>query len=321
MSNNNYLLEEFGSDFGPYRRTIVEVGQSNPNVVVLGADLGNSTEIDLFQQAFPERFFNMGTAEQNTIGTAVGMAFEGEIPFVHSFGVFVTRRPYEQVCVQVALHQANVKLLGFIPGLTSRLGPTHQAVDDLSLMRTLPDMTVIAPADATEIRQLVPAIADYEGPVYSRMIRREVPIILNPETYKFKIGKAVLLREGGDVTLISTGLILKEVLAAARELEEQGISSSVLHMPTIKPFDTEAVLEQAEKTGAMLTAENHLITGGLGSSVAEVLSEYKPTPLYRVGLRDRFAEPGTPGYLFDKYRLSAEYIVEGAKKVLERAKI
>ncbi len=320
MSDDGLVLKEFGSDFGPYRRTIVEVGKKYPNVVVLGADLGNSTEIDLFQQTFPERFFNMGAAEQNEIDVAVGLSFEGEIPFVHSFSVFVARRPYEQVCVQVAMHRANVKLVGFIPGLTSRLGPTHQAIDDLSLMRTLPNMTVIDPADATEIEQLVWAIAEYDGPVYTRMMRREMPRIFDPEKYRFQIGRAVPIREGGDIAIFSTGLILKEVIPAAEELAKQGIEATVIHVPTLKPLDKEAILAAAGKTGAVLTVENHLITGGLGSAVAEVLSEELPTPMYRIGLRDRFAEPGTPDYLFDKYGLAAKHIVADAKAFLERVK-
>jgi len=320
MSMRELVLTEFGKDFGPYRRTIVEVGKQYPNVVVLGADLGNSTEIDLFQQTFPERFFNMGAAEQNEIDVAVGLSFEGEIPFVHSFSVFVARRPYEQVCVQVAMHNANVKLIGFIPGLTSRLGPTHQAIDDLSLMRTLPNMTVIDPADATEIEQLVWALAEHDGPVYTRMMRREMPVIFDPGRYKFQIGRAVPVRDGGDIAIFSTGLILKEVIPAAGALAKQGIEATVIHVPTLKPLDRETILTAAEKCGAVLTVENHLISGGLGSAVAELLGEELPTPMHRVGVRDQFAEPGTPDYLFDKYGLSAKHIVASAKALLERVR-
>jgi transketolase len=302
----------------PYRGALIALGESEERVVVLGADLANSTEIDGFRDRFPERFFNVGAAEQNAIAIAAGLAFEGEIPFVHSFGVFVTRRPYEQVCVSVAMHRANVKLMGVVPGLTSRLGPTHQAIDDLSLMRTLPGMVVLDPADATEIEKALPVVAAYDGPVYMRIMRREVPALFEPSSYEFRIGDAVVLAEGTDVTLISSGILLGEVLKAKRNLEIKGISLSLLHMPTIKPFDREAVMKAAERTGAVVTIENHLITGGLGSSVAEVLSEECPLPLVRLGLVDTFAEPGSPEYLFENYGMTSEHIVKAVHRAIEK---
>ena len=312
------LLAQPRDEFGPYREALVALGEARPDVVVLGADLANSTEIDAFRERFPDRFFNLGAAEQNEVDIAAGMALEGEIPFVHSFGVFLTRRAYEQVVVQVAMHRANVKLVGVIPGLTSRLGPTHQAIEDLSLMRTIPGMTVIDPADATEIRQVVPAIAAWDGPVYCRMMRREVRAVLDPATYRFRVGVAVVLAEGPDVAILSTGMMLETALAACATLAARGVRATLLHLPTIKPLDEAAILDAAARCGAVVTVENHLVTGGLGSAVAEVLAEHGPAPLERVGLRDTFAVPGSPGYLFGRYGLTADGVVAAASRVMER---
>jgi transketolase len=312
------LYKEQRMENCPYRSALLALGEAEERVVVLGADLANSTEIDGFRDRFPERFFNVGAAEQNAIAIAAGLAFEGEIPFVHSFGVFVTRRPYEQVCVSVAMHRANVKIIGVVPGLTSRLGPTHQAVDDLSLMRTLPGMVVIDPADATEITKALPAVAAHDGPVYMRMMRREVPALFDPASYEFHIGKAVVMAEGTDVALISSGILLGEALKAKAILEDRGIHLSLLHMPTIKPLDREALIDAAARAGAVVTLENHLITGGLGSAVAEVLCEECPVPLIRIGLADTFAEPGSPDYLFEKYHMTAADVVSAVMKALEK---
>lgn len=311
------LLHDAIEVMAPYRDALVRLGEARSDVVVLGADLGNSTEIDGFRDRFPDRFFNVGAAEQNEVDIAVGLAFEGDVPFVHSFGVFLTRRAYEQVCVQVAMHAANVKLIGVIPGLTSRLGPTHQAIEDLSLMRMLPGMTVIDPADATEIEQVVPAIAGHVGPVYARMLRREVPRWFDPATYRFRIGCGVPLREGHDVLLCTTGIMLRSTIEAADQLAGQGVSAAVLHLPTIKPLDEEAILERAEGVRGVVTAENHLVAGGLGGAVAELLSERMPRQLARIGVRDVFACPGSPEYLFERYELTANAIVAAALRVLQ----
>jgi len=312
------LLPQPQEVMGPYRRTLVAVGEARPRVVVLGAALGNSTEIDAFQQRFPDRFFNVGAAEQNEVDIAAGMAFEGDVPFVHSFGVFLSRRAYEQVCVQVAMHGATVKLVGMIPGLTSRLGPTHQAIEDLSLMRTLPGMTVLDPADATEIEQAVFAMVDHPGPVYARMMRREVRRVLDPDRYRFRIGRAVPLRAGRDVLLVSTGLMLEPTIEAAATLAGEGVSAGVVHVPTLKPLDRECLLDLARDAGAVVTAENHLVTGGLGSAVAETLAESLPLPLERVGLRDTFAMPGTPEFLFARYGLTADAVAQAARRAIAR---
>lgn len=318
MALSELLLSQPRTVFGPYRHSLMEIGAQREEVVVLGADLGNSTEVDGFRERFPKRFFNLGAAEQNEVAIAAGMAMEGDIPFVHSFGVFLTRRAYEQVCVQVAMHRANVKLIGMIPGLTSRLGPTHQAIDDISLMRTLPGMVVIDPADATEIRQVVFAIADYYGPVYSRMMRREVRQLLDPTRYRFEIGRAVTLREGGDVALITTGIMLENTIVAADNLASKGIEAAILHVPTIKPLDENAIVGIAKLCRAVVTVENHLIAGGLGSAVAEVLCSYFPVPMERVGLKDTFAVPGSPPYLFERYGLTPAAIHDAAVRAMRR---
>lgn len=319
-TDHGLLLREPGMVHGPYRDALAALGEARPDVVVLGADLGNSTEVDLFRERFPDRFFNVGSAEQNEVGVAVGLAFEGEVPFVHSFGVFLTRRAYEQVCVQVAMHRANVKLIGMIPGLTSRLGPTHQAIEDLSLMRTLPGMCVVDPADATEIAQAVPAIAAWDGPVYARMMRREVRTLFDPATYRFEVGRAVSLREGEDVAILTCGVALESALEAAAALAGRGVEATLLHVPTLKPLDADAILRAARRCGTVVTVENHLVTGGLGSAVAEVLADHFPCPLERVGLRDTFAVPGSPGYLFERYGLTAAHVVEAARRAVARRK-
>ena len=310
------IRKEPGEVFGPYGKALVRVGERNERVVVLGADLSGSTEIDGFGERFPERFFNLGVAEQNAVGVAAGLAIEGFVPMFHSFGVFTTRRPYEQVCVQVAMDRANVKLVGALPGLSSRLGATHQAVDDLGLMRTLPNMVVVDPADAVEMVQVLEAAVAYEGPFYFRMMRRDVPVIFE-EGYRFELGKAVAVEEGDDVSLVSTGSMLGAVLEAREALGREGVRASVLHVPTVKPLDVEAVVERAG-TGAVVTVENHLVTGGLGSAVAEVLAEHRPCAMERIGLRDVFATPGTPEYLLEKYGMGVDDIVKGAHRVLGR---
>ncbi len=311
------LRKERGEVFGPYSKALVDVGERYEKVVVLGADLSGSTEIDGFRERFPDRFFNLGVAEQNAVGVAAGLAIEGFVPMFHSFGVFTTRRPYEQVCVQVAMDRANVKLVGALPGLSSRLGATHQAIDDLSLMRTLPGMVVVDPADAVEMKQVLEAAVTHEGPLYFRMMRRDVPVLFE-EDYRFVLGKAVMVEGGDDVCLVSTGSMLESVLEASKRLGSEGVRVSVLHVPTIKPLDVGAVVERAGATGALVTVENHLVTGGLGSAVAEVLGENGPCPMERVGLRDVFASPGTPDYLMEKYGMAVGDIVEAARRVLGR---
>ncbi len=312
------LLEKPSTTFAPYREAIVKLGERDVRVVVLGADLANSTEIDGFKERFPERFFNLGVAEQNAVGIAAGMAFEGLVPIFHSFGVFATRRPYEQVCIQAAMERSNVKLVGALPGLSSRLGPTHQAIDDLSLMRTLPNMVVVDPADATEMVQALDAIAAHDGPCYMRMMRREVPVIFDPGKYRFVLGRAVEVEAGVDVTILTTGSMLAVALEASDMLREEGKSATILHVPTIKPLDGDAILDCIRVTGCAVTVENHLITGGLGSAVAELLAEERPAPLVRVGIEDRFASAGTPEYLFEMQGLCPVDVAAAAAVAMQR---
>lgn len=320
MPFDDILLANPGEAIGPYKSALVAIGHKYPDVVVLGADLGNSTEIDGFREVFPDRFFNVGAAEQNEVDIAVGLSFEGLVPFVHSFGVFISRRAYEQVCVQVAMHDSNVKLVGVIPGLTSRLGPTHQAIEDLSLMATLPNMTVIDPADATEIEGAVEEMAAFSGPVYSRMMRREVPRLFDPARYRFRIGQAVPLKSGHDVLVATTGLMLQTSIDAVKDLETKGISCALVHVPTIKPFPAQTLLDLASGVRAVVTVENHLITGGLGTAIAHLLAERLPRPLRRVGLNDEFAVPGTPEYLFERYGLTSAGVVTAVEDVLNRSR-
>jgi transketolase len=312
------LLAEPRRTFAPYGRALAELGARDERVVVLGADLAGSTEIDAFRDRFPERFVNLGVAEQNAVGVAAGLAFEGLVPMFHSFGVFVTRRPYEQVCVQVAMERANVKLVGALPGLSSRLGPTHQAIDDLSLMRTLPGMTVVDPADATEMEQALAAVVAHEGPCYMRMMRREVQVLFDPGAYRFRLGRAVVVRPGADVTLVSTGSVLRVALAAAGMLASEGVEAEVVHVPTLSPLDEETVLGSVDRTNAAVTIENHLVTGGLGSAVAELLAAHHPAPLERLGVEDTFAAPGTPDVLLERHGLTAPDVAAAAAVAVRR---
>jgi transketolase len=317
----NILLEKPKVEFSPYKTALIKLGKREKKVIVIGADLANSCEIDGFQNHFPERFLNVGVAEQNAVDIAVGLSFEGEIPIFHSFGVFVTRRPYEQIAVQVALHKANVKLIGFIPGVTSRLGPTHQAIDDISLMRHLPNMVVIDPGDATEIEQGLNSIVKYNGPVYMRMMRREVIRIFNPKTYKFKIGKSHFIYKGEDITIISCGMMLEEVLKAYDILSKKGLRVGILHVSTIKPLDTKAIINAALTSHILITCENHLIDGGLGSAVAEVLISKLTTRkviLERIGIPDTFGICGEKEFLFKKYGLDASSIANTTMKIYSK---
>ena len=257
-------MAERGHEFGPYARTLCELGQEHPEVVALVGDLTDATEVSAFAERFPQRYFNIGMAEQNMMGIAAGMAFEGDVPFVHSFGVFVTRRAYDQLAIAICYHNLSVKLIGTIPGLTSRLGPTHQAIEDVALMRHLPNMTVIDPADAVEIRHATRAAFAHPGPVYLRMQRREVPVLHDETGYRFEIGKAIPMAQGTDVILISTGLMLAHVLDAHDVLAREHVSAGILHVPTIKPLDSGAITSAAAATGALVTVENPYCGGRIG---------------------------------------------------------
>jgi len=301
-----------------YGKALAELGRTNPDIVVLDADLSKSTKTAVFGAEFPGRFFNMGIAEANMIGTAAGLAAAGKIPFASTFAVFATGRAFDQVRNSVCYPQLNVKIAATHAGLTvGEDGASHQSVEDIALMRALPGMTVIVPADGVETRLAVQAAAAYKGPVYLRLGRPKVPVIFGDD-YRFEIGKAALLQEGKDVTIVACGYMVGEALAAAETLAGEGVEARVLNMSTIKPIDTEALVKAARETGALVTAEEHNIIGGLGGAVAEVLAEECPVPIYRVGIRDTFGESGSPGDLLKKYGLTAADIVEAAKKAMAK---
>lgn len=301
-----------------YGEALRELGGRFRDIVVLDADLSKSTKTNVFAKEHPDRFFNVGIAEQNLMGTAAGLAAAGKIPFASTFAMFACGRAFEQVRNSICYPRLNVKIAATHAGLTvGEDGASHQAIEDISLMRTLPNMTVVVPADATETHQVVAWAVEYVGPVYIRLGRMGVPDVFG-ESYRFAPGKAALLAEGADVTIIACGVMVAAARRAADELTHSGLSARVLNMPTIKPLDIEAVVKAARDTGAVVTCEEHSIIGGLGSAVAEVLGENAPAPLERVGVLDTFGESGTPDALLAKYNLTVADIVRAAKRVIQR---
>lgn len=301
-----------------YGKALAKLGETNKDIVVLDADLSGSTKTANFRELYPDRFFNMGIAEQNLMGTAAGLAAAGKIPFASTFAVFATGRAFEIIRNSICYPKLNVKVAATHAGLTvGEDGATHQSIEDLAIMRSLPNMVVLCPSDGIEAMAAVNAAAEYKGPVYIRLGRPGLPIVFDEE-YTFEIGKAIQMTEGTDVTLVATGIMLFEALKAKDILAEEGISARVINMPTIKPLDAEAILKAAEETGAIVTAEEHSIIGGLGSAVAEVIVENTLVPVERVGVMDTFGESGTPDALLEKYGLTAQNIVAKAKAVIER---
>ncbi|MBQ5833073.1 MAG: transketolase family protein [Selenomonadales bacterium] len=299
-----------------YGEALRELGGQNENIVVLDADLSGSTKTAMFKKEYPTRFFNAGIAEQNMIGTAAGLAAAGKTAFASTFAVFATGRAFEQIRNSVCYPKLNVKVAATHAGLTvGEDGATHQAIEDVAIMRALPNMTVLVPADAAEAKAVVRWAAEYNGPVYIRLGRSGVPDVFD-ETYEFKFGKAVTLKEGTDVTLIGMGIMTSAALEAAEMLAEEGISATVLNMPTIKPIDEDAIVAAANATGAIVTCEEHNIIGGLGSAVAEVLAEKASARLVRVGVKDTFGESGKPADLLKKYGLTAADIAAAAKQAI-----
>ena len=298
-----------------YGQALAELGAENENIVVLDADLSKSTKTNDFKKVFPERFFNMGIAEQNLLGTAAGFAATGKIPFASSFAVFAVGRAYDQIRNSIAYPRLNVKIAATHAGLTvGEDGGSHQMLEDLALMRALPNMTVLVPADAVETKQAIRTAAEYDGPVYIRLGRPKVPVLFD-DSYSFQIGKGVVLQEGTDVAIMATGIMVSKAVEAAEQLQQEGISAAVVNISTVKPLDQELVIEMAQKTGAIVTCEEHNIFGGLGSAVAEVLVEHCPVPMQRIGVEDHFGESGLPDELLEKYGLTAAHIVEAAKAV------
>ncbi len=300
-----------------YARALIELGQQHDDVFVLDADCAKSNYTNRFRDKFPDRFFNMGIAECDIVGTAAGMAALGKVPFANAYANFLTGRGYDQVRISVAYSGRNVKIVGHNAGTSAaQEGATHLPLEDIGLMRAIPDMTVIVPADSCEMEKAVRAAYEYDGPVYLRVGKLKVPDVTTADT-PFEIGKAIRFREGSDVTLISTGNMLFETLKAAEILAEKGVSAEVLHMHTVKPIDSEAIAESARKTGAVVTVEEHSILNGLGSAVAETLCEKYPVPLRRVGTKDIFGLSGTMDELMDYFGLRAEPIAATALEAIQ----
>jgi transketolase len=295
---------------------LVDLGGTYQNLVVLDGDLANSTKADMFAQAYPERFFEMGIAEQNMLGVAAGLATTGYVPWISTFAAFLAKRALDQIRVVIAQPGLNVKMAGSYTGiLTGKTGKTHQAVEDIAVVRAMPHVVTIAPADAVELRKAMAAMMEDDRPTYLRLTRDPSPAIFGNE-YTFEIGKGALLRDGKDIGIISTGVQTVRALEAADRLAESGIQASVLHLPTLKPLDTDAIIEIAERTGAIVTAEDHSIIGGLGGAVAEVLSEHLPTRIRRIGIQDTYGESGANDALLEKYGLTPRHIAEAAESLL-----
>ena len=296
-----------------YGKALLKLGEANPDVVALSADVSNSDFSYMFAEAFPDRFFNVGIAEQSLVDVAAGLAYSGKIPFANAFAFLFATRALEMIRTHLCYGRANVKLMAAYAGLSDSFnGPTHNAISDVAIMRSLPRMTVVVPGDTVAVDKLLPQVAAWPGPVYFRMNRNEVPVIFD-ETYAPEIGKAVPLRAGSDVTLICNGMLVSRCLVAADLLAAENIRAAVLEMHTVKPLDTEAVLAAARETGALVTAEEHSVLGGLGGAVAEVVSDACPVPLKRVGVADRFAETGPYHALLERYGMGVSHIVAAAR--------
>ncbi|WP_295520233.1 transketolase family protein [Limnohabitans sp. Rim8] len=293
----------------PFGKALVEFAANRPDIVGMTADLGKYTDLHLFEQAFPERFFQMGMAEQLLMAAAGGMAKEGLIPFATTYAVFGTRRAYDFIHQVIAEENLNVKICCALPGLTTGYGPSHQATEDLAMMRAIPGLTIVDPCDALDIEQAVPQIAEHQGPVYMRLLRGNVPLVLDEYDYKFELGKAKMLREGADVLVISSGFMTMRTLEVAKQLEADRVSVAVLHCPTIKPLDESTLLAEVRKPGRLVVvAENHSIVGGLGEAVASLLMRegVMPTKFRMLALPDAFLDAGALPTLHDRYGISAE---------------
>lgn len=301
----------------PFGQALLACARRDARIVGLSADLAKYTDILPFRDAFPDRFFNVGMAEQNLVAVAAGLAKTGFIPFATTYAVFASRRAYDFVAIAVAHSQAPVRIFAGLPGLTTGYGGTHQGIDDLALMSAIPGLTVIDPCDATEIAQVVEWSVEHPGPVYCRLLRAQVPVVLDASAYRFRHGRAALLREGRDLGIVSTGLMTERALDAAEALAAEGVSVGVLHVPCLKPFDAAGVVGFAEGVGRLITAENHMAQGGLGTRVVEALYEARlHRPLARVGLPDAYVECGSLPHLNNKYGLSVPRLIERAREML-----
>lgn len=301
-----------------FGKTLVELGAEYQDLIVMDADVAPSTQTHFFRDAYPDRFYQIGIAEQNMAGIAAGMSTLGFIPFISAFAVFMTQRAGDQIRNSIAHPRANVKINGAYGGLpTGRGGATHSAVEDIAAMRCLPNMTILEPADPREVELCTRLAMEIEGPVYLRTVRCEVPVVF-PEGHKVALGRAFRIHQGKDITIISTGMMTPKAMDAAEKLKAQGVSVNLLHMPTIKPIDREAILEAAETTKAIITVENHSIIGGLGSAVCETVAEGYPCKVIRLGFKDIFLQCGDDEVLFSRYGMNTENIVQKALDVLNQ---
>ncbi|MEM5329798.1 transketolase family protein [Paraburkholderia sp. JHI2823] len=302
----------------PFGHALVELAREKTNVIGMTADLGKYTDLHIFAKAFPERYYQMGMAEQLLMGAAAGFAHEGAQPFVTTYAVFATRRAYDFIHQTIAEDNLDVKIVCALPGLTTGYGPSHQAAEDLALMRAMPNMTVIDPCDALDIEQMVPAIAAHKGPVYARLLRGNVPAVLDEYDYQFELGKAKLVRDGADVLIISSGMMTMRALETAKALEADKVDVAVLHAPTIKPLDTETIVREAKRTGRMVVvAENHTVIGGLGEAVATALLSAGVACCFKqIALPDAFLDAGALPTLHDRYGISTKLMASNIKKWL-----
>ncbi len=299
----------------PFGHALSELAEQRPEIVGLTADLAKYTDLHIFAQAHPERFYQMGMAEQLLMSAAAGMAREGFLPFATTYAVFASRRAYDFICMAIAEESLNVKIICALPGLTTGYGPSHQATEDIAIFRGLPNLTIVDPCDALDIEQAVPAIADHDGPVYMRLLRGKVPRLLDEYDYRFELGKAKLVRDGGEVLFISSGFMTMRVLEAAKSLREDNVDAAVLHVPTIKPLDEATIIREASKPGRLVVvAENHTVVGGLGEAVAGVLLRAGVAPAFRqIALPDAFLDAGALPTLHDRYGISTEAVVRSVK--------
>ncbi len=317
MILNKKETKSIRSAFG---KALEQLGYINKNIVVMDADLACSTQTQIFAKSFPDRFFDSGIAEQDMIATAAGLASQGKIPFISSFAMFATGRTYDQIRNSVCYPEFNVKIIGTHGGVTvGEDGASHQALEDISLMRGIPGMSVIVPADCRECEQVIKYAAEHYGPMYIRIPRTNVCDIFD-ENYKFNYKKAVVIEEGSDVTLVTNGETLAEVIEASESLKKLGYSIEIIHVPVVKPIDEVSIVDSARKTRLVITVENHSIIGGLGSAVCELLSEHAPVKVKRIGVNDVFGQSGKWNFLLDYYGLSSEKLVESIKKEIDNKK-
>ena len=304
----------------PFGRALCAAAETRPEIIGMTADLGKYTDLHIFAKAYPDRYYQMGMAEQLLMTAAAGMAKEGFMPFVTTYAVFASRRAYDFICLAIAEENLNVKIVCALPGLSTGYGPSHQATEDIAMFRGTPNLTIIDPCDALEVEQIVPAIAAYNGPVYMRLLRGNVPVVLDQYNYQFELGKAKLLRDGSDVLIISTGFMTMRALEAVTWLESDRIDVAVLHVPTIKPLDEKTILKEASRSGRMvIVAENHTIIGGLGEAVAGLLLRSGVTPTFRqIALPDEFLDAGALPTLHERYGISAEAMARNIKAWLKK---